>query len=112
MHIASRCSQFPLCVSISNDAFFSFLALTNACPACVLSNVWIPTPFPPLRLSCLHFIILPLSTHAFIHSRALIQSLICYSDSAQNLEVLQWMKSWPKASSMYLTVHQDLSYSH
>lgn len=26
---------------------------------------------------------------------------MCYSDSAQNQEVLQWMKSWPKTTSMY-----------
>lgn len=33
----------------------------------------------------------------------LIQFLICYSDSLQNQEVLQWMKSWPK-NSMYFYI--------
>ncbi len=59
--------------------------------------LWIPqflhislNPFFKLSIHPL----IPLFTHI------LIEALIC-SDSLQNHQVLQWMKSWPKVTSMY-----------
>lgn len=52
-----------------------------------------------IRALCLLHLYIHQSSHPI--STILIQSSICYSDSSQNLEVLQWMKSWPKTTSMY-----------
>lgn len=64
-------------------------------------SLWIPrflcrslTPFFCLSIKLSIHPLTPLFTHI------LIEALIC-SDSLQNHQVLQWMKSWPKVTSMY-----------
>lgn len=52
------------------------------------------TPFFCLSIKLSIHPLIPLFTHI------LIEALIC-SDSLQNHQVLQWMKSWPKVTSMY-----------